>query len=59
MGAYSSGGLNRGEGAKSRIYGMGDYIRGDLCSKGLIFGGYFVLVPEYQHFKIHRYISLF
>ena len=35
------------------LYSGGAYIRG-----GVIFGGHFVLVSEYQELKIHCYISL-
>ena len=41
-----------------RKHVWGAYIRGGLYSGGLIFGGHFVLVSEYQDFKIHCYISL-
>ena len=37
---------------------LGAYIRGGLISRGLIFGGHFVLVSEYQDLNIHCYISL-
>ena len=33
-------------------------IRGELIFGGLIFGGNFVFVSEYQDLKIHCYISL-
>ena len=41
-----------------RKHFLGAYIRGGLYSGGLIFGGHFVLVSEYQDLEIHRYISL-
>ena len=31
----------------------GAYIRGAYIRRGIIFGGHFVLVSEYQDFKIH------
>ena len=34
------------------------HFLGDLYSGGLIFGGHFVLVSEYQDLKIHCYISI-
>ena len=45
------------------LYSWGAYIRGACIRGGLIFGAlvfgrHFVLVSQYQHFKIHCYISL-